>query len=113
MTQTHLPGYLVTRRLATRMRPGARLTAGQPVDTLHAWRACRHAECGCLARIRIAHAATTLAQGIDHVAVMRGGGDHPGKRVRLDPYPPGPRAPCARRNALLPHLDDTRQVGTR
>ncbi|EKS9797957.1 MULTISPECIES: hypothetical protein [Burkholderia] len=113
MTQTHLPGYLVTRRLATRMRPGARLTAGQPVDTLHAWRVCRHAECGCLARIRIAHAATTLAQGIDHVAVMRGGGDHPGKRARLDVHSLGLRAPCARRDTLLPHLDGNREVSTR
>ncbi|CAB3966901.1 hypothetical protein BCO9919_02511 [Burkholderia cenocepacia] len=111
MTQTHLPAYLVTRRLAPRMRSGAGFTTGRPIDTLHAGLACHHAKCGCLGRIRLAHATTTLAQGIDDVAVMRGGG--PGERVRLDAHSPGRRAPHARRDARLTHLDGDREAGTR
>ncbi|OXJ07006.1 MULTISPECIES: hypothetical protein [Burkholderia] len=112
MTQTQLPAYLVTRRLAPRMRSGAGFTTGRPIDTLRAGLARHHAECGCLGQIRIAHATTTLAQGIDDVAVMRGSGA-PGKRVRLDAHSPGRRAPRARRDARLTHLDGDREADTR
>ncbi|WP_412529720.1 hypothetical protein [Burkholderia lata] len=112
MTQTHLPGYLVTRRLAARMRSGARFATGQPIATPRAWRARHHDECGCLERIRVAQAATTLAQGIDGVAVMRGGGDH-GNRVRLDAHSSGLQAPYARCDTLLQQLDGNREVRIR
>ncbi|OXI77727.1 hypothetical protein CFB50_35910 [Burkholderia sp. AU33423] len=112
MTQTHLPGYLVTRRLATRMRSGARFATSRPITTPRAWRARHHAECGCLERIRVAHAATMLAQGIDDVAVMRGNGDH-SKRVRLDAHSPGLRAPCVHGDTLLLQLDGNREVRIR
>ncbi|OXJ25622.1 hypothetical protein CFB82_38335 [Burkholderia sp. HI2714] len=112
MTQPHLPGYLVTRRLTARMRSGAGFATGQPIATPRAWRARHHAECGCLERIRVAHAATMLAQGIDDVAVMRSNGDH-SKRVRLDAHSPGLRAPCVHGNTLLLQLDGNREVRIR
>nr|WP_205190772.1 MULTISPECIES: hypothetical protein [unclassified Burkholderia] len=94
------------------MRSGAGFATGQPIATPRAWRARHHAECGCLERIRVAHAAATLAQGIDDVAVTRGDGDHT-KRVRLDAHSPGLRAPYAHGDTPLQQLDGNRDVRIR
>ena len=69
MTQTtDLLSYLVTSQLAARMRSGAWLTTGQLVDAADGL-ACHHAECGWLARVKIADASATIAQGIYDIAI--------------------------------------------
>lgn len=80
---TDLLSYLVTSQLAARMRSGAWLTTGQLVDVQRMWLACHHAECGWLARVRIADASATIAQGIYDIAVANRDPDS-GERVRLD-----------------------------
>ena len=109
MTQTDLLSYLVTSQLAARMRGGAWLTTSQLVGAL---RACRHADCEWLDRIRIAHASATIAQEIYDIAITHGD-PQSGERVRLDAHSPELQALRARCDALLQRIDGDRDVGAR
>ncbi|VWB33598.1 hypothetical protein BLA13014_01330 [Burkholderia aenigmatica] len=109
---TDLLSYLVTSQLAARMRTGAWLTADQLVDAQRVWLACRHAECGWLARVRIADASAMIAQGIYDVAVTTRDPDS-GERVRLDADSPELHALRERCDALLRRIDDDPDGGPR
>ncbi len=106
---TDLLSYLVTSQLAARMRSGAWLTTGQLVDVQRMWLACHRAECGWLARIRIADASVTIAQGIYDIAIANRDPDS-GERVRLDADSPELNALRERCDALLQRIDGSRDV---
>lgn len=109
---TDLLSYLVTIQLAARMRSGAWPTTDQIVDAQRAWLACHHAECGWLARVRIADASATIAQGIYDIAVAnRDPGS--GKHGRLDADSPELHALRERCDALLQRIDDDQEIGPR
>ncbi|AXF26101.1 hypothetical protein CUJ89_34795 [Burkholderia pyrrocinia] len=91
------------------MRSGAWLTTGQLVGAQRAWLACHHAERSWLARIRIANASATIAQGIYDIAVANGDPDN-GERVRLDADSPELHALRARCDALLQRIDGDRDL---
>lgn len=109
---TDLLSFLVTRQLAGRMRTGAWLTAGQLVNAQRVWLAHHHAECGWLARVRIADASATIAQGIYDIAVAARDPDS-GERVRLDADSPELHALRERCDALLQRIDDDSDIGPR
>ncbi len=109
---TDLLSYLVTCQLAARMRSGAWPTTDQIVDAQRAWLACHHAECGWLARVRIAEASTTIAQEIYDIAVANRDPDS-GKHERLDADSPELHALRERCDALLRRIDDDRDIGPR
>jgi hypothetical protein len=109
---TDLLSYLVTSQLAARMRTGAWLSADQLVDAQRVWLACHHAECGWLARVRIADASATIAQGIYDVAVTARDPDS-GERVRLDADSPELHALRERCDALLQRIDNDQNDGPR
>ncbi|VWC73543.1 hypothetical protein BLA50215_00733 [Burkholderia lata] len=109
---TDLFSYLVTHQLAARMRSGAWLTTGQLVDAQRVWLARHHAECGWLARVRIADASATIAQGIYDIAVANRDPDS-GKHGRLDADSPELRTLRERCDALLQRIDDDQDIGPR
>ncbi|KAG8152534.1 hypothetical protein [Burkholderia catarinensis] len=94
------------------MRSGAWLTTGQLIGAQRVWLACHHAERGWLARIRIANASATIAQGIYDIAVANRDPDS-GERVRLDADSPELRALRERCDALLQRIDGGPDVDDR